>query len=100
MNEIIILSMLGMITLAGIGLQKNAPGKKQDHLPILLGMMGYFLIMVFWEFQPPIVWVLMIAAMGSTIYGIVRSVRLQEFNMMRLGVWLVNTTLLIMLCIR
>gem|GEM_PF-6901190 len=89
-----------MVALLWIGLQKNAPGKKQDHLPILLGMMGYFLIMLFWESHPSIAGGLVIIAMGSTIYGIVRSVMFQEFNMMRLGVWLVNTALLIMLCIR
>lgn len=103
MNQIIgaiTLSTLGMVALLCLGLQENPSGKKQDHLPILLGMMGYFLIMVCWEFQPSIVWTLTIVAMCFTIYGIVRSIMSQEFNMMRLGVWMVNTTLFIMLCIR
>jgi hypothetical protein len=98
--EILVLSVLGIFTLVWIGLQMTPCRKKKDHLPFLLGMMAYFLTLVFWHLYFPAAGALIIVGIGFTVVDVLKTIEFDGFNPVRLANWLVNATLLIMLCLR
>lgn len=94
MNDILILSVLGMAILFWRHVVEGRGGFT------VLGMMCYFLLLPAWSlhwFFPAILLVLLLI---FTVWDVLRTIDFMEYNSMRMLSWVTNAALLIMFCLR